>query len=288
MRNQELKKLNQWVCWRYDDRFKKVPVDPKTGGFADTTDPSTWGDYATALAASAEYEGVGFVFTKDDPFVGIDLDNCRVKETGVVAQWAEAIVSRLNSYTEVSPSGTGLKVWLIGKKPGTRCRKGYCGGELEIYDGGRFFAYTENLYLDVPIRDAGDALASLYWALFGKDSPSPKPSGDRSWGSDKQVKRKAKNAKTGAAFVLLYEHGIWNGYRSRSEADYALCGMLAFWTNKDEEQVKRMFLTSALAKNLNRKPDPDAYLDATVKTAIARCWNTYKPVKHHSRSKVAV
>src|SRR5664280_2818775 len=105
-----------WCGWRYearDGKQTKVPIDPHTGRRAKTNDSTTWSDNETALAAVEKYglEGVGYVFSEDDPFRGIDIDNCRNPETGSIAPWAQEMTASLTTYTEVSPSGTGLKCW---------------------------------------------------------------------------------------------------------------------------------------------------------------------------------
>ena len=107
----------QWVGWRYetrDGKQTKVPINPHTGRRAKTNDPATWTDYETALAAAEKYEleGVGYVLSDDDPFIGIDIDDCRDSETGEIASWAQEIMDSVPTYWEVSPSGTGVKGWI--------------------------------------------------------------------------------------------------------------------------------------------------------------------------------
>lgn len=70
---------------------------------------------------------VGFVFTRDDPFVGIDLDHCRDPETGKIKPWALEIVAKLNSYSEVSPSGTGLHIHCDRSPTAGQQESGRCG-----------------------------------------------------------------------------------------------------------------------------------------------------------------
>ncbi len=111
----ELRELTQWVCWRYETRHgkrTKVPVNPLTGYSANVTDPQTWTTFDCALAAYTELgcDGVGFVFTADDDFFGIDLDDCRNPDTGELTKWADEIVADVDSYTEISPSQYGLKI----------------------------------------------------------------------------------------------------------------------------------------------------------------------------------
>jgi primase-polymerase (primpol)-like protein len=67
--------------------------------------------------------GVGYVFSDGDPYSGVDLDNCRGRETGEIADWAKEIIRGLASYTEVSPSGTGVKIWVKGRLPEGQVRK---------------------------------------------------------------------------------------------------------------------------------------------------------------------
>jgi putative DNA primase/helicase len=118
----ELIERRRWVCWRMEyreGRSTKVPVDPQTGARASSTDPRTWSDYATAVKAREQYRlsGVGFVFSAGDTYVGIDLDNCRNPKTGEIAPKALKIVRLLNSFTEISPSGRGLHIFIKGKLP---------------------------------------------------------------------------------------------------------------------------------------------------------------------------
>jgi primase-polymerase (primpol)-like protein len=114
-----LKARPQWVGWKYvrreakDGRWKwtKVPIDVKTGRTAKSTDPSTWTDFPTAWRYFCDHndlDGIGYVFSPDDPFTGIDLDDCVDTESGLPLPWAKSIVDELRTYTEVSPSGTGL------------------------------------------------------------------------------------------------------------------------------------------------------------------------------------
>jgi hypothetical protein len=114
----ELKALLQWVCWRAD----KTPVNPKTGGNAMADDPATWGTFAQAVRywqarQDKGIAGIGFEFSGADPFTGVDLDKCRDPETGETESWAKDIITRLNSYAEVSPSGRGVHILVKGKLP---------------------------------------------------------------------------------------------------------------------------------------------------------------------------
>src|SRR3954468_18079909 len=110
----DLANLPRWVGWKLVND-KKVPRDPSTGNNASSTDPATWGtlDAARTLAERQKLAGVGVVFNADG-LGGVDLDACRQPDTGEVAAWAMALVLDFASYTEVSPSGTGLKIYARG------------------------------------------------------------------------------------------------------------------------------------------------------------------------------
>src|SRR5579864_6218769 len=120
-----LRSLNRWLCWKVgpekeaDGTLKKTPFDPRIGRFASCDDPSTWCDYATAKAAvnAGRYEGFGLVLGKDLGLVIVDFDGCRNPDTGEIAEWAAREIEALDSFTEMSISGTGVHVLLWGEIP---------------------------------------------------------------------------------------------------------------------------------------------------------------------------
>jgi len=146
----------QWVCWRLEERqgkLTKVPYAPD-GSRASSTDLRSWSTFDDALDAYelSGYDGIGFVFSSGDPYVGIDLDNCRDPETGEIAPWAQKIIDRVGEgYIEVSPSGTGVHIIIEGAvRDGGRSRKkvhvdGEVVGEVEMYSRGRYFTVTGEL-----------------------------------------------------------------------------------------------------------------------------------------------
>jgi putative DNA primase/helicase len=139
----ELRERPHWICWKWERRngkWTKVPINPKSGRNASATDPSTWATFAEAMAyyRSGRADGVGFVFAASDPYCGVDLDDCRDLDSGELDAWAAWDVALLDSYTEISPTSTGVKIIVKGKVPGDRYRT----GQVEIYDRARFFALT--------------------------------------------------------------------------------------------------------------------------------------------------
>lgn len=122
----------------------KVPLIAIPSGSifeASSTDPEAWRCYETALETytrNAHISGVGRVITRVDPYVGVDLDKCLDPATGEVEAWAMQIIEELDSYSEISPSGRGVKVWI--KAPGFI--RSYKKARLEIYSRSRYFTLT--------------------------------------------------------------------------------------------------------------------------------------------------
>lgn len=139
----ELEPYGQFVIWRYEERAgkrTKVPYDAKTPGRrASATDRSTWALLGMARAAAASADGIGFVLTDDDPYSVVDLDHVRDPHTGEIQPEARRIIDALDSYTELSPSGTGVHIWIVGTTPpGTRTRK----SGIECYTRERYLTLT--------------------------------------------------------------------------------------------------------------------------------------------------
>jgi primase-polymerase (primpol)-like protein len=150
----ELRALPHWVLWRFERRFgrwTKVPHSASTGRRASSTDAGTWAPFEVAVAAlrrgGRRWDGIGFVISEGDPFVGVDIDGCIDPDSGEIAVWALALVRHLHSYTELSPSGRGIKIWVRGSlPPAARHKRSGLGpggtGSVEIYDRSRFFTVT--------------------------------------------------------------------------------------------------------------------------------------------------
>jgi putative DNA primase/helicase len=279
---QELRNLPQWVTWRIIHRRDagkptKLPLNPRTGEVASSTDPTTWGSFDEALSAflSGSCDGIGFVFSPDDPYVGVDLDGCYDPESGILAPWAQGIVSLLSTYTELSPSGRGLHLILRGQIPGLRRRQ----GPIEMYSEGRFFTMTgcclEGTHPDIAHR-AGE-LQAVYHQAFGQpktvwdngESLSDGPSPARHMPDDDDLVQKARGAKNGTAFSRLW-HGDCQGYASQSEADLALCSHLAFWTGSDAARMDQLFRRSGLFRpKWDEKHGSQTYGQLTIAKALS-------------------
>lgn len=153
----ELTSRPRWV--RYSSR--KVPLRTD-GRFASSTDPSSWSDFAAAVRATAG-EGVGFVLTKSDRIVVVDLDHAVVN--GEVLPWAQRIVDALPAtFMERGRSGTGLHLWFRGEVPaGRRIRKDELA--VEVYSDRRYMILGDRVS-GTPLElaelpDAAGVIASL-------------------------------------------------------------------------------------------------------------------------------
>lgn len=140
-----LRERPQWVLWRYetregDDKPTKMPYQARwPDRKASSQAPRTWADVATAIKAAEKYgfDGIGYVFSADDPFAGFDLDDI-VEGDNNIAEWAALWLAELPTYVEISPSGKGVKGIAIGKLPGS----GVNARSVELYDRGRYFTIT--------------------------------------------------------------------------------------------------------------------------------------------------
>ena len=307
----ELTSINRWVCWRLipdkDGKDKKMPFNPSTGKLASTKDPSTWSDYATALAALSRYSysGIGFVFSRSDDITGVDIDHCYDPNTGVLSDIASAIMAHCQTYAEFSPSGTGVHLYYHGAKPAGACRKTTAG--VEMYDDGRFFTVTGNPVPAQPgVFGSQPTIASspetLEWihetyiaSKRAKGKAVQKHSDDLPEAaplSDDDVLTRARLAKNGELFQLLYA-GDWQNpalknpdqpseprYGSQSEADQALANLLAFWTRKNTEQIDRLFRASGLMRakwDEKHHGNERTYGEETIVRACDFTSDTYDP-----------
>ena len=247
-----LREYSQWLCYRSEwletrGKYTKKPIDPHTGYAGSSTNPATWATHKQAVNAASRYnlDGIGFALTADDPFTVIDLDACRNPDTGELEPWAWEIVRRFGTYTEISPSGTGVHIVLKAALPVPGRRT----GRIEAYYSGRYVTVTGDALAgyDV-IRERADELAAWYAATFPSErSPAavslrvvPPPTM-----ADADILERACTARNGDKFRRLFTAGDTSGYPSHSEADAALLCMLAYYT-RDPDQLLSLMRQSAL------------------------------------------
>lgn len=200
----ELRSRHQWVCWRREqrkDKWTKIPVQVD-GANARANDSQTWTTFEEAAGAAERFDGIGFVFSPDDPFCGIDLDAVVQLDTGELHQAAMAIVEQLDSYTEVSPSGTGLHIVVRAQLNGgpNRTSKTPWGAEFENYDRERYFCMTGNrlrgataeprqAQLDAVRADLFPTRNGTATPLARRAAPAPNPAVLERWAGNTDFER---------------------------------------------------------------------------------------------------
>jgi len=280
----ELKQYRQWVLWRYEKRDSKLTKPPFdcNGEYASSTDAQTWTDYDKVLKtySTGSFDGIGFVVTPTDKYCGVDLDHCRNNETGEITQTARDIITRLNSYTEITPSLTGIRIWIKAKLPrnnNARTRK----TNIEIYDQGRFFTITGNHLDGTPntVQERQKELNILHAELFPPEPKENKGNGHRALTdlADTELLSKAMSARNGDKFRKLWEGDTSTHDGDDSAADLALCSILAFWTENNESRIDSLFRQSRLYRE---KWDRQDYRERTIKAAINGNHETYNPKSH--------
>jgi putative DNA primase/helicase len=292
----ELKELPQWVVFKIKKlpadlitgkipKPRKIPFNPKTGRTASPADLTTWGTFKQALSFWANkrnwINGLGFVFSENDPFTGIDLDHCIDLKNNKIEPWANDIIQKLNSYTEISPNGDGVHILVKGKLN----ISGHKKGNIEIYSNKRYFTITGNHLPDTPtsIEKRQQDLNDLHKIVFGDQKSYQEPNNQTEkksknpflahyyrYLSDDELIDKTHQAANGELFGKLWRADI-SGYQSQNEADLALCGMLAFWTERDYERIDTLFRQSKLFRpkwDKRHRADGATYGQMTIDKAL--------------------
>lgn len=178
---QEMKSAHQWLLWRMEERNGKGSKIPYqiSGHRASSMDPTHWSSLEEVWATIRDvpgYSGIGFVFSQSDDFIGVDLDNC-FGEDGQLDEWAADVLSRFPSYTEISPSQKGIKIFCRGVLPSSRGRRfnipGKPGAHLEVYSSGRYFTVTGQAWSET--RSMENCQEGLNWLAESVLPPEVKP-----------------------------------------------------------------------------------------------------------------
>jgi putative DNA primase/helicase len=283
----DLAELIQWVVWRAEwiankGKYNKVPVNARTGEAASSTDPTTWSSFTEACHAYEQggdlYGGIGFVVSEDEPYVGVDFDHCI--ENGVLADWTARYLNLLDSYAEVSPSGTGLRIFLRGTLPPDGRKK----GDVEVYETGRFLTITGRKWPTAPatINYRQAELESLHREVWPPKPPQVKRrtenTGTSQGISERALLDRAFVARNGAQVQTVYNGDNSAHNNDPSAADLALCCYLAFWTGPDANRLDSLFRSSPRMRDKwdeRRYADGRTYGEATVQKAIENCTEFY-------------
>lgn len=278
----ELKAMPRWVCWRAvpdpksHSGISKQPVNPRTGGMARSNDPTTWTDFETAAAAAVDYAGIGFMFYESG-YIGIDIDDRPSEITDYRNGIRDNIFGQMNdtlqTYAEFSQSGNGIHFIGRGSLPDKDFNNHDAG--VEMYTGARFFVMTGNLCTEyVDIADITVTVKPYYEKYRtrskSKAQSAPQeqlPLGGSSMNAQDVIDR-ASRSRQGQKFSALYA-GDTTGYNSNSEADMALCNMLAFWCQGDLQLMDEIFRSSGLMRDKwDRKQSGTTYGAITLQKAI--------------------
>jgi putative DNA primase/helicase len=289
-----LKAIPNWIRWKIEtgDNGKPTKVPYRLDGRkAASTRSEDWSDYRAAVTGARidNTQGVGFVV--NGGIVGFDLDGCHDPRTGDISPWAQSIVDALDSYTEVTPSQTGVRVWVRGELPGTdkvfNLDPAVGFGDkvkIEVFTDGRYFTVTgKPLYEDSVDVEARD-LTEVYQLCRDIRSQYPAPTKPKSSGtsitqSDRQSTPVVQTGffnhgklsvlmsgviKSTEPFVIEDAHGNSLTYPSHSEADMALATVLAIEHGNDPEKISAEFRKSPLY----RREKWDRLEQQTIEKAI--------------------
>lgn len=274
-----LKRFDNWVLWRTEEhsgRLTKVPYSACYNGKASSTNPSTWTDFDSARITYREhinhYKGIGFVISLDTGVIFIDIDDC-IKEDGTLDNRAIDILNTLGiTFCEVSQSGSGLHLFAIGTIP--KSFKNPHNG-IEMYNCARYCAITGNALFPVELCSDQTTIEAIYEKYKTPDRIKKADSGTNvrthvSSYSDLEIIRKCmKSSRSGELFSRLYR-GEYEMYARKGEsghhiADFVLCSILAFWTNRNKDQIDRIFRTSGLVRD--KWTDREDYRENTLDLA---------------------
>ena len=308
---EELRQERQWLIWKSvpvpgKPKPNKVPMNPSTGHPAATNNPRTWNPFEDAVEFYSEWagfehshvdgktgaviegkiKGVGFVFSRDDDYVGIDLDNC-VNDSGTLQSWAADIVESIKSYTEFSPSRTGLHIITKGAIPS--CFK---NGNVEAYDHGRYFTFTGDVYQNRgTIHKLQKQLTAFHQKYSGKTAKVKKSHvplsvvGMAAGTLDSSaVLERAFRSKKGEQIRAMLGDDLC-GHPSASERDLALCGHLVWFCGNVPDGEKFRVVDQIIRENavfrdkwdaVHRPVDNATYGRMTIETAIAGTKGCYQ------------
>ena len=274
----ELRALDHWLVWRYEMQNRKptkVPYDAKHPQRpASSTNPATWAPFETAVetAQAADIDGIGFAI-EGTGYVALDLDRC-LNEHGEPHQAAIEIIDELDSYTEVSPSGRGLRIIVRAALHSERnsTKSTPWGDEFAVFARGKYLTLTGEIFGGRrEIYERKQELDRVVLRMLPARRTSHPPTGANGVSpTDEEVISRAFASKSGRRIQALY-NGDSNEYDSPSEADCALVAALAFYS-QDEEQLARILRGSARAREKLNRED---YVQRTVSKAVEICAESY-------------
>lgn len=292
--------MPQWILWKAEEkngRITKIPYQVD-GNEARSNDRRTWSTFPTAAKYYTESNanGIGFVFSRDDKYIGIDIDNCVTyrsddvnHENPILSEFAKEIIDTLDSYTEFSVSGTGIHIIIRGSLPQSVCGTGRKNAKLglEVYQYGRYFTMTGHRENSNDIFDRTDELGEIFEKYFDDSDIADRVNltefeKDEINMSNEQLWERMFRSKNGDEIRSLYNGNLINNDHSGS--DLALCNHLAFWCGKSATRMDSMFRETALMRDKwDRIHFPDTcetYGERTIAMAITSTTTTVLDYKN--------
>ncbi|MBR0079400.1 MAG: hypothetical protein IJP69_03405 [Synergistaceae bacterium] len=278
MKLEKIKEYPNWINWKIDKDNPKIPKNSRTGGNAQNNNPSTWSTYETAKKFG---ECVGFEFG-NSPVIGIDIDHCINSKTGKISELAEHVISVMKSYTEFSQSGTGLHILaLVTDKAIFQNRKiakpenGFEEQGIEFYFDNKYFALTENCYNNFDIEERQSESERIFEEYFTRvEAVKTKISSlERNTFIPDDLDNIALQTMLSKPKLKQLYEGDYSVYPSQSEADLALCGVLAWYFNKNAYKIDYYFRHSGLMRPKwdEKHKGNNTYGEISISRAIANC-----------------
>ncbi|KAB2494244.1 DUF3987 domain-containing protein [Priestia endophytica] len=293
---QELKDKKQWLLWeavpRKGGTFGKVPKQTN-GKNANPTNPYTWASFQEVqkVFETGKYDGIGFVFSPTDEYIGVDLDG-HYKDGKFLTSIAHLLSGY--SYTEVSPSGTGLHTIFKGTLP-MEIRHKNTAEKMEIYSQGRFFTFTGEIVGNNAIINNQNIINNLVEKYFSKKKKVYNIHMDSGQAShvdvidDKELLHIMFRSKNGQTIKRLFNGDTSEHNGDHSSADQALCNHLAFFTAKNAKRMDNLFRQSGLYRDKwDRKTGASTYGEITIQEAIDKTSTIYTlpNMSNHSNTSV--
>lgn len=293
----ELKAIPHWVVWKYKRNGKNwtKPLYQLNGVCASTKDPATWSTYEAVKAAyeAGGWDGIGFCLTDAQGIIGIDLDDVLIN--GQLEEPATRTIEKINSYTEISPSGEGIRIFLKGTYNGDNKKEVYTNRYLtltgHIYDCRNKIEYrTDELNAiyghkeeDEPVdekeekerehvhREKRGEGEEKEGKKVNREKEGEEPLNEA---DDSDIIRIAETLKGDKFKQLMAGNWAGLGYPSSSEARMALYDYLAYFCH-DKDQIARIFKMSGLYRADPKKCD--RLMDSEIRKAMKDCKGHYQP-----------
>ena len=298
---QRLKKLPNWILWKTQERengkMTKIPYQFNGEQEARANDYTTWSFFETIEyyynLLKSNVSGIGFVFNREQNIIGIDIDHCVEyeesdvnRERPIINDLAKEIIEKLNSYTEISVSGTGIHIIIEGELPedivcGTGRKNSKLG--LEIYRYGRYFTMSGNILNNNDIQNRTEEITDIMRKHFDDSDLKERVVNLQEYSADKvdmsnaELWEKMFASSKGGEIQDMFR-GVLTSNGDHSSTDLSLCNHLAFWTGKSATRIDSMFRETGLMRDkwdiIHYNSTGETYGQRTISMAIASTQNS--------------